>query len=294
MRISARRTCHGRVMGEAFDPSIGRRTWRTLEPYHGAIYFVPEAGEEYAAIGLDDWMSGYFASRSAAMGAVGAEVVIATFFNFDHQLVRRSMDGVWERVTPEQVLAARLAAVDRMLVRHVCPVAEGADLTRAADLVRIAAAAAITRPEGRPLFAGHASVPWPEEDHLALWHGQTLLREFRGDGHIAALVDADLNGCEALVTHGAAGDVPAAVLQATRRRSDDDWSAAIESLQSRGWLDGDGEFTDAGRAGRQLIEDRTDRLGAAPYAALGEDGCAELRHLVRPWSSALAAVFPTR
>jgi len=56
------------------DPAIARKTWRTVEPYHGAIYFVPEAGEEYARVGIDDWMSGYFASRSAAMGAVGADV----------------------------------------------------------------------------------------------------------------------------------------------------------------------------------------------------------------------------
>jgi hypothetical protein len=265
-----------------------------MEPYHGAIYFVPEAGEEYAEVGLDDWMSGYFASRSAAMGAVGAEVVIATFFNFDHDLVRRSMDGVWEQASPASVLDARLTAVDRMLATNVLPVADPGDMARAVELVRAAADVACARPEGRPLFAGHASLDWPDDDHLALWHGQTLLREFRGDGHIAALVDAGLNGCEALVTHGAAGEVPAAVLQTTRRRSDEDWNAAIESLRSRGWLDAAGAFTDVGRAARQSIEDSTDRLAVEPYAAIGEAACTELRGLVRPWSAALAAVFPTR
>ena len=70
------------------DPATARKTWRTLEPVHGAIYFVPEAREEYAAIGLDDRMRGYFASRAAPMGAVPASVVIATFFNFDPDLVR--------------------------------------------------------------------------------------------------------------------------------------------------------------------------------------------------------------
>jgi hypothetical protein len=265
-----------------------------MEAYHGAIYFAPEAGEEYAEIGLDDWMSGYFASRSAAMGPVGAEVVIATFFNFDHDLVRRSMDGVWSTTTPAAVLRARLAAVDRILTANVLPIADPRELARAVELVRTAAEVAGSRPEGRPLFAGHASLEWPDEDHLALWHGQTLLREFRGDGHIAALVHADLNGCEALVTHGAAGEVPAAVLKATRRRSDEDWSAAIESLRSRGWLDDRGAFTDRGRTARQAIEDATDRLAIEPYSAIGEDGCAELRRLVRPWSAALAAVFPAR
>jgi hypothetical protein len=265
-----------------------------MEAYHGAIYFVPEAGEEYARVGLDDWMSGYFASRSAAMGAVAAEVVIATFFNFDHGLVRRSMAGVWERASPATVLQARMTAVDRMLTTHVLPIADPADLARAVELVRVAVDVAAARPEGRPLFAGHAALDWPDDDHLALWYGQTLLREYRGDGHIAALVDAGLNGCEALVTHGASGDVPAAVLQTTRRRSDEDWNAAIDSLRSRGWLDAEGGFTDAGRGARRAIEDTTDRLAVAPYAAIGEDGCAELRRLVRPWSAALASVFPAR
>ena len=265
-----------------------------MEAYHGAIYFVPEAGEEYAKVGLDDWMTGYFVSRSAAMGAVDAEVVIATFFNFDHDLVRRSMDGVWTTTTPAAVVDARLAAVDRMLAANVLPLADPADMARAAGLVRAAAEAACDRPEGRPLFAGHASLEWPADDHLVVWHGQTLLREFRGDGHVAALVDAGLNGCEALVSHGAAGDVPARVLQATRRRSDEDWNAAIDSLRRRGWLDADGAFTDTGRAARQAIEDSTDRLAVAPYAAIGEDACAELRRLVRPWGAALATVFPAR
>ncbi len=86
------------------DPVIARKTWRTLEPIHSAIYFASEARGEYRAVGLDDRMTGYFASRSAPMGAVTAEVVIATFFNFDPDLVRRSMDGVWDRVLPSEVL----------------------------------------------------------------------------------------------------------------------------------------------------------------------------------------------
>lgn len=88
------------------DPTTARKTWRTLEPIHGAIYFAAEPREEYAGVGLDDRMTAYFASRSAPMGAVPAEVVIATFYNFDHDLVRRSMDGVWDRVSPADLLVA--------------------------------------------------------------------------------------------------------------------------------------------------------------------------------------------
>ncbi len=38
-----------------------------------------------------------------------------------------------------------------------------------------------------------------------LWHAATLLREYRGDGHLAALLDAQLSGIEAIVTHCATG-----------------------------------------------------------------------------------------
>lgn len=270
---------------------VGRKTWRTLEPYHGAIYFVPESTEEYRRAGVQDRMAGYFSSRSAAMGAVGADVVIATFFNFDHELVRRSMIGVWDVTTPAAVQAARFTAADRMIRRLAPEALDSSDVAEAATLARRAAEAACDRPEGRPLFAGNASLPWPDDPHMVLWHAQTLLREFRGDGHLTALAAAGLNGCEALVTHGAAGDVPSAVLQATRQRSDDDWQAAHDSLRSRGWLDANGAFTELGREQRAQIERLTDDLATRPYAELGEDRCQRLRDLVRPISKQMNAAF---
>jgi len=273
------------------DPTIARETWRTLEPVHGAIYFVPEAREEYASLGVRDRMRGYFASRSAPMGAVQAEVVIATFFNFDPDLVRSSVDGVWEQVTPASMLAARLRAADRMIRRLAPDAIAAGDIAEASELARAAAIAACERPEGRPLFAGHASLDWPDEPHLVLWHAQTLLREFRGDGHVVALAVEGLDGCEALVTHAAAGDVSAEILRATRQRSGDDWLAAEERLRSKGWLDPDLALTDLGRERRAWIEQRTDELAAAPYDAIGVDGCERLRELVRPVSRAMSAAF---
>lgn len=274
------------------DPTIARKTWRTLEPVHGAIYFAQEAAEEYASLGIDDRMRGYFASRSAPMGSVPADVVIATFFNFDPDLVRRSMDGVWSQVSPESILGARLRAADRMIMRLGGTVVDRADLSEAATLARAAAIDACERPEGRPLFAGHASLPWPDEPHLVLWHAQSLLREYRGDGHVAALTVAGLSGCEALVTHAAAGDVSAEILRATRQRTGDDWLDAEERLRSIGWLDANLELTELGRSRRNEIERRTDELAAAPYDAIGEAGCARLRELVRPLSRAMSSVFP--
>jgi hypothetical protein len=273
------------------DALTARKTWRTLEPIHGAIYFASEAAEEYATIGLDDAMTGYFASRSAPMGPVPAEVVIATFFNFDPEFVRRSMDGVWERVSPADVTAARLRAADRMIRRLAPAHVESETVVEAAALARTAALAAAERPEGRPLFAGHASLSWPDQPHLVLWHAQTLLREYRGDGHVAALTIEGLDGCEALVSHAATGDVSADILRATRQRTGDDWLAAEERLRERGWLDPDLDVTELGRERRRWIEARTDELAAAPYDAIGVDGCERLRTLSRPISQAMMAAF---
>ena len=264
---------------------VARKCWRTLEPYHGLIYFAPEAAAAYDELGLAG-RSQYFASRSAPMGAVAADVVIATFFNFHPALVRRSMAGVWDRVSPDAVLATRLASTDRVLRSALGDEVGSASVAEAAGLAR-AAAEACGPEAGRPLYAGHARLEWPDDDHLVLWHAITVLREFRGDGHIAALLIDGVGPCEALVMHGASGDVPSATLQSTRAWPDDEWAAAVEGLRARGWLAGDGSFTDEGRRHRQWVEDRTDELALAPWEALGEERSARLRELVRPLSKAI-------
>ena len=91
---------------------MARKMWRTLEPYHGLIYFASEAEAEYAALGIVG-RDGYFASRAAALGVVPAEVVIATFFNFSPALVRHAIPAAWASAPPERIVAARLRAVDR-------------------------------------------------------------------------------------------------------------------------------------------------------------------------------------
>lgn len=252
------------------------------------IYFVPEAVQRYAALGLKG-RSGYFASRSAAMGPVGAEAIVATFFNFWPPLVHSSMADVWSTTAPEQILHARLEAADAALRRALGDAVGSQALAQAARLARVAAEAAGERPQGRPLFAGHASLPWPDEDHLVLWHAQTILREYRGDGHVAALCSAGVGGAEALVIHAATGEVPAAVLRTTRAWPESEWEDAVESVRSRGWLAEDGTLSSEGAAHRQGVEDLTDALAVHPYAVLGEQCCSELRALARPLSQAVVS-----
>ncbi len=274
---------------------IARKCWRTLEPYHGMIYFVPEAAAEYDAIGVEG-RSGYFGSRSAAMGAVGPLVVQAAFFNFHPTLVDRAMSGLWDLVTPADLLLARHRAVDTALQRMLSHEVDNPDMRQALDLLRPAVEAAIARPEGRALFAGHARLPEPEMPHLALWWAATLLREFRGDGHVAALLDAELTGAEALVLHGATGDVPMGILQTTRAWPDDEWQVAVDGLARRGLVDptdedgpGGAILTASGGELRQHIEDRTDALAAPAWAAVDADAAERVRNLVRPWSKSISA-----
>ena len=274
--------------------STARFLWQRLEPFHGLIYFVPEADQHYTALGLDAGMMGYFSSRAAAMGPVQAEVVIATFFNFEPERVRLVVPPAWERTTAPALWEARLAAADAALTRIF-----GAerlaqpDITEAADVLRSIIDACA--PEGRPLFAGHLAQEWPAQPHMALWFAITLLREFRGDGHIAALVVEGVSGIEALVIHGATGSVPMKVLQATRGWDNESWAAAVERLERRGWVD-DNALTAAGQQHRARVEQYTDELAAAPWARLTESQVTSLAALGKELSATIVAAgtFPGR
>jgi len=253
------------------------------------VYFAPEPAEEYAGLGLAG-TEGYFASRSAPLGAASAELVIATFYNFNPELVRRAIPRAWSLASPEEILAARLRGVDRALRTMLGSDVESAEIVEASGIARDAAEAAAQRPEGRPLFAAHAALPWPTDAHLVLWHAQSLLREYRGDGHIAALVVHQLGPVEALLLHAASGDVAGPTLQATRAWGDSAWAESLATLQGRGVLsEGDDlVLTDAGVELHSQIEDLTDELAVLPYEAIGEDGSARLRQLVRPYSQTVA------
>ena len=267
--------------------SIAARAHRALDPLHSLIYFAPEADEEFQRVGLRPGRMSYFAGRSAPMGQVTAGVTVATFYNFNPELVARHIPRAWTLASIEDILAARLAAVDRALPRLLGEFADSPAVGELASLVRTAATD--LPPHGRPLFAAHAELPWPETPHLSLWHGITLLREFRGDGHTAALLEAGLSGLEALVTHSATGfGFTAAAAKATRGWSDEQWDAAVEALRSRGVLDADG-LTPTGTALRDSVEVTTDRLASLPWSRLTEDQLGRLVEIGRGFVRTVAA-----
>lgn len=281
-------------MTSSLPERAGRRCHAFLNPFHAAHYFSPDLGRELAGVGVVDPNAAYFAVRAAPMGRVGAGVVTATFFNFCHELVAEHVPAVWETAAPAVVLAARERAADATLRRLLgmeliaChEVAEAAELA-----LRATEACART---ARPLYAAHADLPVPERPHLALWHATTLLREHRGDGHLAVLLDAGLDPVEALVSHTATGKgmSPKWVL-GTRGWNRDDWDAASARLRERGLLDAEGELTEAGVVLRGEIEAATDRLDLAPYEHLGAAGVERLTELMTGLVTALlsAGAFP--
>lgn len=247
--------------------SRARALWQVAEPYHAVAYFAPEAQSEYERVGLRGFWRGYFAGRAAPLGPVGAGVVTACFFGFHPDFVARALPSIWSMATPAAALEARLAGVDAALRRIL-----GDELPRgdpARTLAALADAFGDCAVSGRPLFAANRELDWPAEPRLALWHAATLLREHRGDGHVAALTTAGIDPCEAHVTQVAASGASLDTIKPYRGWTDDDWAAAVERLRARGWLDDDGVLTTAGRAAREQLERDTDRLGSEPVERLG-------------------------
>ena len=167
------------------------------------------------------------------------------------------------------MIGARFAAADAALTRLLGPeVIVSDDMITLAALVREASSACT--PEGRPLYAAHADLDWPDAPHLVMWHALTLLREHRGDGHIAALNSAGLSGIEALVTHSASGKgFLAAFAQASRGWSQQEWDATVSELAARDLVVDECALTEAGQALRARIEEDTDRMAVAPWEYLG-------------------------
>jgi hypothetical protein len=261
----------------ALDPAVAGRAHRAVEPLHNHVYFAPETEQHLTAAGLRPGRMCYFAGRAAPMGAVGPGVVTATFYNFSPALVARHVPRAWTLASPEQVVAARLAAARTSLTRLLGDAATGPEVAELAGLVRQACGS--LGAEGRPLYAGHADLPWPDDDLGALWHGASLLREWRGDGHIACLVRARLTGLEALVTHTLTGrGFTVQMAQASRGWSADEWAAALAGLTDRGLADGEG-LTEEGHAMRSALEEETDLLDAVAWQPLGPDAVARVVEL---------------
>lgn len=257
-----------------------RQMWKLLEPVHAILYYAPEVAARVEKLGFDTetrWPS-YFPLRAAPLGAAGPELVAATFYSFNPAMVREHIPAAWQLASPADLLAARTDGVGEALRKLTGDVTELADLTK-----RLAEAADTT---ARPLGAANADLPWPTDPHLILWHAVTILREVRGDGHIAALLTAGLDPVESLVSFASVGAAPVEVF-ASRGWSAAQWADAQRRLVDRGWMNEDGTATPQGEQGRDEVERHTDELAAPAYRALGAEKVGRLAELVMPVAMAV-------
>jgi len=238
---------------------------------------TPENQTICKQLGLGDHRMSYYATRSAPLGRVGAEVVSATFYHHSVEMVSPAIPLAWSIASPERIVAARFEAVDQALRRLLPQQIESAEIVEAVALVREAMLGCSIA--GRPLFAAHSALQWPSEPHVALWHGLNLFREHRGEGHTSAVMAARLT------PNQTAPLLIAATGEARDGRSwrwpDDVWNQAVAELQERGWLDDAGGLTDEGQVARTRIEEETDGLALGPWLQLGKERTHRLWTLLR-------------
>lgn len=268
-----------------------------LEPTIGQVYFAPEAHAAYTALGFNDSPAtfdglampdgaAYFTSRGSLMGQVAPTAIAATFAVFNPSAVVPAVEYGWSLTDATTIRVARAAAGAAQLRRVLADV-PSADVERAAAILGTTLSA--MRPEGRSLFAGalyfydEPSDPW-----LRYFLLGDIIREFRGDSHTAAWIAAGIDATEInLLSERYMGLAPRSYAR-TRAWSDQQFDAAVERLQERGWFDANADFTPEGRAGRESVEINTDLQMQPVLAAIGDE-LGELIALIEPWGAAIRA-----
>jgi len=265
--------------------NLARRLWQSLEVIHTPVYFSSVVAEAARAIGLSDRMVSYTAMRTAPLGVLPPDVVTAVLYGFSPRLVAYGVQAAWEATTPAVVLDMTHTAATGLLT----DLFEGldAEVARAAEIAR---EAALLHPIlGRPLGAAWASVPWGDDPCLVLWQAATRVRESRGDGHLAQLVAADLDGVGSHLTLSGDSQKLRERYSGLRGWTEPEWDAGATRLRARGILDDDGNLTDAGAALREHIEQATDDVSCEPWQSLGADMSGHLEASLRPLVERVAA-----
>ena len=265
---------------------FARALWLRIETIHAVIYFASEPAAGANELGLSGFWMGYFGFRAAPMGRVEAGVVEACFFNFAGSFVDRWVPAVWDCASPAALLDVRRESAAASL----CSIA-GTEAPTAAALVNDRLAAAVDRgsPSGRPLFAANRRLGLPNDPVEAMWHLCTTLREHRGDGHVAALTAEGIDGIEAHVLISLDLDLAPEDLQRARGWTAHDWDDAVRRCADRGFVDGRGALTSAGRKIRSDIEGVTDERASSPFAVLNADERAALIDALDPLARAISA-----
>jgi hypothetical protein len=267
------------------EPGLARRFFNRFEPVHGVTYFAPEARAALDGLGYRGYWMGYFAARSAPLGMVPPDVVTAIFYNFAPERVAKALPAAWQIAGPEAALQARQDSAVAALRRY--GIAADENVTVAAELA--GKAVRQTPLDGRPLFAANRALPWPDDPLAALWHAATLLREQRGDTHIAVLAAAGVSGRECNVLQAAAGAIPREYIARARDYDEAAWRHHEQQLAERGLLNDDGSITAEGRELKNAVESTTDALSLSALDPLGDDEVEALFQALTPITRAVVA-----
>jgi hypothetical protein len=239
------------------------------------------------ALGFTSYWDTYFAGRAAPLGFTPAEVVDALFYNFAPGEVARHIPKVWRTTTPEAAIAARQMGCANALRRILGDRINAPAFARAAELLIKAATSAPF--EGRPMYAALRAIPVPDDAVGRLFHAASLLREHRGDGHIAALMTEGVGGIEAHVLFALDMDMPADKFGRIHHLPEAQLAAVIDGMRHRGLIGEDGWLSKQGRDVKQRVEALTDDLAATPYESLDPDELDELMTTLEPLANLLLA-----
>jgi hypothetical protein len=268
--------------------SMARRLFHLVEPIAVVTYMANEPTEAVMALGLPTVWDAYFAGRAAPLGRdAPATVVHALFYNFADGEVARHIPRVWDMVTPEAASAAREQGSVATLRRILGDLTDTPGIARAADLVVKAGTSA--RTEGRALYAAVRTLPVPTEPVARLWHGANLLREHRGDGHVAALLTEGIGGTEAHVLHALSEGMPAEKFGRVAHLPEAQLARVVDGMRARGLIGADGWLTAAGRETKERVESLTDELAAPAYDILEPDELDQLIEDLEPLAAVLVA-----
>lgn len=246
--------------------AMARRMYELVEPIGVMPYTADEPNEAMFALGFTDYWDTYFAGRAAPLGLVPAEVVDALFYNFAPGEVARHIPKVWRTTTPELAIAARQLGCARALRRILGDRVGAPAFARTTELLVKAATGAPL--EGRPMYAALRAVPIPHDVVARLFHAASLLREHRGDGHIASLVTEGIGGLEAHVLFALDMKLPPEQFGRIQHLPASQLGAVVGGMRDRGLIGDDGWLSERGRAVRQRVESLTDDLAARPYEGL--------------------------
>lgn len=251
--------------GTRAPKATARAVWAAAEPFTLWAYFGQRLVPALDVPGLD-YFGTYLVVRAAPLGMADPAVAVSCFRSLPAEPIHEHLERAWRMVTPGQVDQLAHRAIAEACEEQFGGGPASASILEVSAVLDVLVEGLDT--SGRPLSAANQAVSLPEAPWPRLWRRLNTLREYRGEGHTAALVlsGLDLVETEVLMAAWAGAQIDVLRLKATRAIGEEAWRAARDRLHARGILEAGGAITDVGRRFRRDLEDRTDAAAAHPWA----------------------------